>query len=239
MTTPEAIDKIKKLLRMKRGGTAAEIATALRRALQIAQRYGIDLAAVNPDDDGASRSVGHDAQPCGARIAYDHKYASAICTRFFNVDVVFGDRWRDNGRPGIEFAINLVGLPCDREVARYVFIFVCRQFKIAWRTRRGRCRNRQNFIFGMFKGICANLEEARPNVAEAVPAAPTEALELSRREYLDRHWPHTKKLNGGTPKRLSTSAFHGFLAGRATQIRPAVPESNPQPLQLGAAIGDL
>lgn len=233
MTTFEAIDKIKKLLRMKRGGTDAEIATALRRALQIAQRHGIDLATVNPDDDGTSRRVGHEATSCGARIAYDHKYAAAICTRFFNVDVIFGDRWRDESHTRIEYVINLVGLPCDREVARYVFIFVCRQFNIAWRTRHGRCRNRQAFIFGMFKGIEHNLEQAQPDATTVTWGSPQEALVLSRRDYIDRTWPKTKEMNDPAPKRISRATLLGYAAGRTTQIRPAVPEAAPAPLQLG------
>lgn len=235
MTTPEAIEKIKKLLRMKRGGTDAEIATALRRAMEIAAKHGIDLAAINPDDDGASRRIGHDAQSCGARVVYDHKYAATICTRYFNVDVIFGDRWKNAVEYGrIEYVINLVGLPCDREIARYVFIFVCRQFKFAWRARRGRCRNRQNFVFGMFRGICENLKAARPDAGIVTHGTPGEALVLSRQDYLDRTWPQRKTTSGGTPKRLCEAALRGYAAGRDTHIRPGIPDTQPQTLQLGA-----
>ncbi len=56
------IDKIKKLLRMKRGGTADEVATALRLARELADKHGIYLDGINPDEQQKS-DMSH-AQAC-------------------------------------------------------------------------------------------------------------------------------------------------------------------------------
>jgi hypothetical protein len=234
MTTAEAIEKIKKLLRMKRGGTDAEIATALKRAMEIAERHGLDLANINPDDDGEPRRVGHVDEKCGVRVSYDHKFAASIIGHFFNVDIIFGSRAVVvKGWPRIERVIHIVGTPVDREIARYAFIFICRQFNYAWRTRRGRCRNRHNFIYGMHIGIWLNLSDSRPQPESAQPSE-KDALALSRRSYLQQHWPRTADMRGSKPKSRCQAAEAGFRAGRDTHIRPAIPKSETQPLQIGA-----
>jgi hypothetical protein len=58
--TPEqkaALDKIRKLLRMKRGGTAGEVENALRMAQELAAKHGIDLNTVDPDVDERERQT--------------------------------------------------------------------------------------------------------------------------------------------------------------------------------------
>ena len=64
------LERLKKLLRMKRGGTPDEIATALRLAQQIADEHGINLDSLNPDEEGSSKmgtNLAHGSQGCPGR----------------------------------------------------------------------------------------------------------------------------------------------------------------------------
>ena len=82
------IEKIKKLLRMKRGGTPDEVATALRLAQELAEKHGIDLNAVNPDDDGQrEKPISHNDEVLGARASWESKYAGLVVSQFFKVSV--------------------------------------------------------------------------------------------------------------------------------------------------------
>jgi hypothetical protein len=71
MTRDEALDKIRKLLRMKRGGTPAEVETALAMAAEIARKHGIDLSGVDPDHE-PDQPIGHidtvTSAPMGVQI---------------------------------------------------------------------------------------------------------------------------------------------------------------------------
>ena len=77
-------DKIKKLLRMKRGGTPKEVATAMSLASELAEKYNIDLSAVNPDDEGSGK-VTHKDVILGYKVSIESKYSALIVYQFFNV----------------------------------------------------------------------------------------------------------------------------------------------------------
>lgn len=84
------IEKIRKLLRMQRGGTVDEITTALKLAQELAAKHGIDLNDVNPDDDGpkAEQPLGHkDMLDAKCRLQCEVKYSGLVCQKFFNVEV--------------------------------------------------------------------------------------------------------------------------------------------------------
>jgi hypothetical protein len=87
------IDKIKKLLRMKRGGTPAEIETALAMAQKLAAKHGIDINSVDPEEKLKSE-MGHTDGWIGSRAPYDVRYAAKIVERFFNVDVIYRPGYR-------------------------------------------------------------------------------------------------------------------------------------------------
>ena len=80
------LEKIRKLLRLKRGGTPDEISTALRLAQELAEKHGIDLNTVNPDEDSQrERPISHREAIIGARIQWECKYAALVADSFFNV----------------------------------------------------------------------------------------------------------------------------------------------------------
>jgi hypothetical protein len=215
-----ALEKIRKLLRMKRGGTAAEVETALALAQQLAAKHGIDMASVNPDEDEQQRPIGHDDHILGARVQWECKYAMLIAQEFFNVSA-FTVQTLHPFRRRIIQQITFVGTDWDRQIAGYVWDFLVGQMRREWKLRRGRCRHRQAFMYGMYIGICIKLREARLE-----PEG--NGLMLVNRE-LQRREKYTAENFG----RLSGSEIvpsgdaeeakrRGYYAGRETEIRKGV-----------------
>lgn len=212
----QALDKIKKLLRMKRGGTPAEIETALALAAEIAARNGIDLDAVNPDDDQRKSTISHDDVFC--RRCYDSDYAGKICELFFNVDVIHRVR-------SYRYSVSFVGRGFEIEIATYIFKFLCGHFRRTWKTGRGRLRKRKSFVFGMFVGIRRTLEEQQPKQPNT-----NTALVITRQAYIDSHFGALQKVDGKKPDLTETSFQQGYIRGRETSLHKAI--NKPGPLQL-------
>ncbi len=160
MNQDAIIEKIKKLLRMKRGGTAGEIENALAMAAELARKHGIDLASVNEDE--STQNIRHAEEALTSRLPREAKYAAAILVNFFNVNVVVKQQ-RHPRRPwDRQYVAVFVGTDWDREVARYVFVFLQKHFRNAWSQRENRrLKNRNAFLDGMFIGLAAKLETER------------------------------------------------------------------------------
>lgn len=225
--TPEqqaALDKIKKLLRMKRGGTADEIATALRLAQELANKHGINLDDVNPDDERNEKPLGHDDWILGSRIQWECKYAMLIAKWFFNVSPFLNNFW--NALRGTYYGITFVGTEWDRQIAIYVYSFLIRHMRREWRDKRGRCRNRQAFMYGMYVGIWSKLKERQPKPIQQPGIVPVNHALARRNDYIAKLFG---KLAGTDvkPDGDADKAEHlGWLAGRATEIRSGLGNTN-------------
>lgn len=218
----QIIDKIKKLLRMKRGGTAAEVETALALAAKLAAEHGIDIESVNPDDEKLKSDLGHDDSWIGANISREAKYAASLIQQFFNVDVFFRRACSKRGTYGN--ALVFVGRAFEIEIAIYIFRFVLGHFRRSWRNRPNRrIRSRRSFI--MYCGIKHKLEEERP------PQSLPFALAESRAAYIDKSFGALVKIEPSKRWAFSDNAANqGYIAGRSTEFRKAV--QKPTPLQL-------
>ncbi|HYG36369.1 MAG TPA: DUF2786 domain-containing protein [Clostridia bacterium] len=222
------IEKIKKLLRMKRGGTPAEVETALAMAAELARKHGIDLNRVNPDEV-PDQPIGHIDALTSSRLQWECKYAALVCENFFNVTAMCTqDRqssfrgWGGSVRGKSVFRIKLIGTSWDTQIALYVYHFLVRQFRVCWATKRGRARNRHAFMHGMFKGICSKLlEQKRQQVSEAGLVLIGKAV-ARRKEYLDRHWPNHESEDTAPDTDAVAASLAGFYAGRETEIRSGV-----------------
>jgi hypothetical protein len=231
------IDKIKKLLRMKRGGTPDETATALRMAQELADKHGVHLGDVNPDDDApASEKLGHSAPIASARIQCECQYAGLVCQQFFHVEVftrtVDGHLSRMLRRV-FRYELTFVGTEWDRQIATYVFHFLVKHFRREWTTKRGRCRNRQAFMWGMYCGICAKLRSRQPVVEQG---SGLDLLlvgkQVARRDYVAKHFGKLSHESCAPDSNAEEAKFRGWLAGQATEIRPAVKGDGKETLQL-------
>jgi hypothetical protein len=215
-----ALEKIKKLLRMKRGGTPAEIETALALAQQIAAKHGIDLNAVDPNDESARQPIMHMDALSAARIQFECQYAGLVCEQFFNVSVFAWTRW--NGR-----RLVFVGTKSDLDIAIYVYNFLVGHFRRDWRTRRGRCRNRRAFMWGMYCGLCSKLRESQPEpTAEEALIVTGHAVRL--RDYIAENFGEMTSHDVEPDTDAHAAKLHGWRAGKETNIRPAVEQSSQQ-----------
>lgn len=221
------LEKIKKLLRMKRGGTPDEIATALRLAQELAEKHGIDLTGVNPDDDNArpERPISHIDAILGARIQWECRYAALICHCFFHVNTF--TRWhgafvKEGTWNRGAYCITFVGTAWDTEIAIYVYNFLVGHFRREWKTRRGRCRNRQAFMYGMYLGISSKLRERQPATVQQSGIIQVDRQLQRRNDYLATNFGELTS-NSVTPDGDAAAARNrGWVAGRETEIRPAV-----------------
>lgn len=223
-----ALDKIKKLLRMRRGGTAGEIENALAMAAKLAREHGIDLDSVNPDDEQHDRPIGHSSVPYGARVPAEMNYATSIVINFFNVSVViiqkFSARnaWVFRGKP--RFVADYIGTDWDIEVARYVFHFLVAHFRRSWRLRENRrLSNRQAYFYGMFIGICAKLRRDHEPQPQSPGLIPQDRQLARRNAYLDKLHPGSKDKNLPDEDSDATAArTAGYYDGLKTEIRPGL-----------------
>lgn len=227
MSVPsDIVEKVKKLLRLARSANPHEAQLALQRALELAREHGIAVGGLNPDEQAKEKTVTHRDTDPAQRLSYDSRYAAMVCQRFFNVATVerakiaFSDGW-----PRRVVYLMFVGSSSDLEIALYVYGFLKHHFAFCWRKHRGRLRNRQAFVYGMFQGVFANLLESKPPV-EPVEAKGTELAIDARRNYIVAVVGKTTARDFRPPGNDARAAtWAGFLHGQKTSIRNALKES--------------
>lgn len=235
------IEKIKKLLRMKRGGSQGEIENALAMAAELARKHGIDLAGIDPDAE--TQRISHVSEILTSRLPAEAKFAAAILVNFFNVQVVI-HHGVNPARPwSRRYVLHLVGTTWDCEVARYIFAFLQTHFRRAWSGRKNRrLKARYSFLNGMFLGLAAKLEEERRiNLAETNGLIWIGRLKVQCKEYVAKHWPDSQDAPLDKDDSDAYAArLAGVEAGQNTNIRKAVAEQ-PAPARpaLPPATGQL
>lgn len=222
MSNEEVIEKIKKLLRMKRGGTAGEIENALAAAAKLAREHDIDLNSVNPDDEQKSETITHHEEVLKLRLPAEAKYALGICVNFFNVGMIHrhGIRHWLMKKP---HSIIFCGTSLDIEIARYVFVFLQHHFRTNWKGRANRrLKNRDAFYHGMYLGLGYKLESEREKVVGVGLVRIGHALQ-QRNDYLTKHFPNAKEKNMSADRSGAHAAkYAGIIEGQKTNIRPGI-----------------
>lgn len=205
------IEKIKKLLRMKNGGTAAEIATALRLAQELAQKHNIDMGSIDPDqyDDG---KIAHEEIILGSRVQWECKYAALICVNFFHVNCLFHHLMLKN-------CIAFIGTRKDIEISRYIYVFVVRSMRLLWKNKRSRSRNRRAFLYGIFLGICSNLREQKTEHENKEGLIVINRGLRQRNDYMAKHFGATTDHDLRPDTRAHHSIENGWRAGKDIAIR--------------------
>jgi len=215
------IDKIKKLLRMKRGGTAAEIETALQLAQELAAKHGIDIATINPDEE--TRRVGDEDIHTSARLQWECKYSMLICEHFFNVSALV----RRSDKDYRKWCITIIGTSWDRQIASYVYAFLVGHFRREWSRRRGRCRNRQAFMYGMFCGLTVKLKARIPtNIEQSNALVILQNALAERKQYMSLHYSGTTTQDGKPDHEAMESQRRGYIAGKETEINSGITNSD-------------
>lgn len=205
-------DRIKKLLRMQNGGTAAEVDNALKLAKNLADKYNIDMSKI--DSNYTRESITHVAEQPTSKLQTEAKYSIMIVQKFFNVDVLINHGFFGK-------SVIFIGTKTDIEIAMYVFAFLVRHFRHEWKTKRGRCRNRQAFMNGMYEGLFHKLYYANEMGNEK------EGLVLSsraeeRKDYLRKSFGETTKLKVEPNRDSVIARDRGIRSGLRTEIRKGV-----------------
>jgi hypothetical protein len=209
---------------------------------QVIDRHAVNSHVVISSGDPEEKlksEIGHQDGWLGRRAPYDVQYAVKLAERFFNVDVIYrqgyqhiqrnpdGSTWAYKEDECVRLAF--VGRKFEIEIAIYIFRFLCGHFRRTWNTKRGRCRSRQSFIYGMYLGISNKLAADRPPAPEN-----SQALVLSREAYMAQAFGELTKTPSKAPEVSSAALRAGWIEGQATNLRPAVEAGEPQPKQLAS-----
>jgi len=219
------LDRIKKLLRMKRGGTAAEVETALALAAELARKHGIELDGVDPDAE-PDRPITQLDAATSARIQWECKYAGLVCQQFFNVNMMLHnpktfsiDGVLYRARRGNRFHLTFIGTERDIQIATYIYHFLVRHFRHCWKTGRGRLRNRQAFFYGMYHGLCSKLDEQRTGQVTGTGLILLDRALARRDAYCKAQYPNSKSTSSKPDGDADAAKYAGYVAGRKTEIR--------------------
>ncbi len=209
-------EKIKKLLRLGKSSNRHEAELALERAFRLAQKYRVDLDALNLDEE--SEKLAHEWFHLGKRISFLQARALNVVTHFFRVEACIS-------YPRFVF----VGRATDVMIAHYSFEFIVRAGKMELRDfekaeRKARRKmssgKRKQFIQGFIYGLTQQLREVEKEVVlDDSKTALVLAESARRKTYLNLLIP-----NMGKPKKLDcgrqnkTALMSGFERGQDTRI---------------------
>lgn len=217
----DIVAKIKKLLRMKKGCTTFETETALKLAHEIAIKYGLDIYKINPDEQSRCLIEHANIQDL-KRVQIECKLAAMIINSFFNIRTLLSQRYESS-------VIIFIGTKSDIEIARYIYTFIIRSFRYQWNHNRGRLRNRNAFLQGMYLGLCSKLRAQMPRTDN--PAA---LIYLSHNtallKYKEEKFPETTEQRI-VDRDASKAKSEGYLRGWKIEIRSGLNASE-ETLQL-------
>lgn len=213
MTQAEAIEKIKKLLKNK-GRTEAEADTAQILAAAMAAKHGIDIAALDTQEEMKRNEITHMVVGEWSRMPAEATYASVICTRFFEVNSIT--------LAGFFEQEVFVGTQWHLQIAEYIFKYLVKELRWLWNKKRGRCKKRTEFIYGSYRALLVKLLDRFKREFDSTE------LEISfaakREAYLKAHWPAHTTSSLPAPKNTGAAIHHGWIAGKDIEIRPGVKE---------------
>ena len=204
------LDKIKKLLRLAKCNSAspAEAATALKKAMQMAQDNGIEVATVRLLEDH-EWTLSHVTTKSQAGPA--HRLAAALVTNHFGVEILF------DSRDGVS-RIHFIGLPTNCQLAEYVYCYLVRAMRAAWRKRSNkRLRDREAFL----KGYATAIHQLMPATFR------NEGLILSAKAYTEAVIIGNKPGRSVAMKPVAAKASdralrEGYIAGQKAGIRNGI-----------------
>lgn len=214
--TPEAeiVEKVRKLLRLAQSANPHEAALAMERAMSVAAKHRIDVAALDLDPE--IERILHERFPVGERISYIAKLTLNVVVAFFNVEVIVA-------RPEAIF----VGTATDVAIAQYVHGFLsgtCRRALMEFersRRRKPSESRRKNFCAGFIYGVRHQLDQARQKLAveDSKYALVLTSQQKRREAYAAGLFPKTRALDRPKTRRNHNAVMTGFSRGLETSIR--------------------
>lgn len=224
MTREDALAKIKKLLQRK-GRTDEEADTAQIIAAALADKHGWDLSKIDLDESPAALAIKHEVFGTWAKCPPEAEYAGAILKRFFNLSILH--------QQGYVTKIIAAGTDLHLQIGRYIFDFLLGEFRRAWTRRRGRCKNRKQFIYGCFCALYQKLREQHTLEEK------TMALQISarskREQYLKDNFGDLSTSSLEPKQRRSAARHYGYQAGSEIEIRKGIEGDFTESPRLGTA----
>lgn len=227
------LKRIKNLLRLGTNPAAArgEAETAMQMAYELAEKFRVDLAALDLDDE--TRRLIDERWPIGSRLDTLRRGVLNILQAFFHVTLCVS-------RP----ELIVIGKPGDVMIARYVHDFLIRAGRACLRHdegseklhgRRMTPAKRIGFLQGFINGVASNLNRAKVQLALGdAHHALVLAEDRDREERLGELVPQRAALEDRKKHANKDALMRGYYAGRETQInQPLEGGKREAPLALG------
>lgn len=178
----DLLDKLRKILALCDSNMEGERDAALLKAQELAIKYSIDLAAIEPFREEKQEPITKDAIEAGRRLPVTQRFVSWILANHFSVRVIYS-----GGRYGGRRLV-LVGDKTDIEFAKFVNSFLNNEFMTRWRTYKiannAPTSSRNSFIYGAYNGLNAKLSESRKkNETESFAALPADKRGEAQTSY--------------------------------------------------------
>ena len=160
---PQILEKLKKILRLaNNNANPHEAEVALQKAQQIAIENQIDIASVNVADDQAKERYEKGVVELGQRSSVCQKFVNWIIGKHFNVKII-----NSGGRIGGK-KIHFIGRTSDVIFAQWVNQYLNETFMSCWHNYKNThdtpTRLRESYIFGLYRGLDAKLEQNKKDV---------------------------------------------------------------------------
>lgn len=213
--TREVLEKIKKLLRLGQSSQPHEAAQAMRRAFELAQKHGVDVASLDLDE--RTERLVHEYFKTGERLSLLRLRVLELVQTFFPVNLVLS-------RGHAVF----IGRESDVAIAGYVLDFLvwagsrglrdyCAEEKAHRRkmTPRKRAGFTEGYIYGVAKQLTATKAQWQLSDSHA-------ALVVAEAAARDRHqaeiFPNTVERKAKKTETNQNALDAGYRHGRSTQI---------------------
>lgn len=231
MSTEKITERIKALLRKKNGGSPAEIEAAIAKANELAIKYNIDLATVDPNDE--LFEVGVALLHTSVRFNDECMFAAMILKMHFNVDVLIS-RQKEGPVNARRHQLQMVGTKVDCEIAKGVYEFLVAQFRQIWnKYKKGHgdytmgivsYKDRKAFMTGLRIGVCRKLDEqkAASNNERGLMVIGNKLAQ--RKKFVEQKM----KLEGEEKPEQDTTGRHaaaGYHAGQRINLNKTLPQA--------------
>lgn len=141
---------------------------AMQRAVEIATKYGIDLASISPKDQEAMKEeFTRDKVDDEDRKILHGEYCRCILRKFFKIDVV--KTYNSNN----EAVFHFIGRKSDVEFSKFLYGYLIQEFVRRWKQYlkvynpvKRDYTEKKAFFFGVLCGLLDKLQEAK-NKAES------------------------------------------------------------------------
>lgn len=165
--SPAIIDRVKKLLALSQSSNAHESALALAKANAIIVEHQIDMVLLNSSDPTMPEVYDEQVIACSRRKPIEIKAIAWLLEEHFRCKVVYTYARLD----GVLFpSMTVIGRRTDAEFGRWLVSYLREEFQRRWaafkQEANAATREKNAFIYGMYKGLDERLREESTLVVE-------------------------------------------------------------------------